>query len=1635
MSNRRRRTDQEIEERIVSMRFENQQFQAASKETMKRLTDLEGALDGLGRSSAGLDSFSMAINNVGRGSTLGAMADNVDNIARHFTWWGRTVDHIADSITSRVLRMAERTGAAIAGLTNEFFGFDPGMQGFKEYENMMTSIQTIKTNTASHGTTVDEITDALAELNTYADRTIYSFQEMTKNIGTFTASGVELDQAVLAIKGIANLGAGVGSTPAQVANAMYQLSQALAAGKVQLQDWNSVVNAGMGGEYFQNALKDAAREIAAERGIIVKEFEGTFRESISGGDSWITSDVLMRALTKFAEDPALEEAATKVKSWTQLVDTLKESIGSGWSETWQYVFGNLDEASELFTFLSETIDSLIKPVHDARNNMLKFWHDYGGRDSAFRAIVNIMNTLKSIIYTIGDAWRTWFPPQTGEGLIELTERFEAFTEAIYPSEESLERLWYTVSGFFQFLRGVADFLGTIRDGVMGAIRIVASIVIPSLERVLDLFGGLSDWVIGFLRPLGILSEKIDGVERKLSPAVKILYVLKDIAVAIGEAFLVAGALIVDTLNNLGFGDIIRWFGSMAESARAWLASLTASDVIAFFGKLKSKTIEWYEVLKDRFPMIQKLEDILKSNIPTLDKITSGIKEAGGMIKYVINLLKGMREWLSEKFTWVASGAFKKDLTLFKSDVEEKLESITGLLEKFKIGWKAFTDFLSNTSDHLKTYISPLWKLFVEQIKDLFSVLSNLSLYDLITLISIWEGIQFFKGFKATFTGLGSILENVAKVVESANKIVVKFGKFIDAARGTLKAFRNKLNADAFITFAIAVGILAASIVALTLVDTEKAIPGLKALATMVISMIGVMALLAFAASEDWDVDTKPILYLAAAVGIMAAAMYGLGKSVDSKKLDQAAFITASLIGLLGVIAILLALVNGKTGGGMRGSMIGMISLAAAVYLLIGAIHKLALDNTENLELGMLRLGGILISLGIFFALAIHIGEMSLSAGIGLVIAAFALGKVVDVAKALRGSHLIGIDDGLKRLYKTIGLLALVFGVLGAIVKGGAFGNKFIMTQTGAKQLIAIGRAMAIMFVGLASITASFALLKDMDASTLKAAGDAISTIIFMAGAFVVATKYSDAQETGGTFLAMAAGVLAMAAAMKIMLGVDWGTMGKIASVLGGMIVAAMILGKFAPNLDKFTDSLGKFAKTLLIGVAALLGLGIIFSATGPLLAIIAAGANSIVNYLATIGTAILSLIIQLGEPLVMTAAVLLMDLLDGLTIYLPDFMDALVGLCKQIWEIGLGNLWDYIMMSIASGIGSIGEWLNNELLTLIDGLLGWIPGVSDWVLNQQLFNDEAYDLFQSRLRAKYNLKKNERALAQAQKNNANEARDRMQRRKEEALAALGTLQPDDMTAMETLAAGSASLNEIMKQVPTADNVANSLSKNVGDIINNVDVSQYAGTLGLDTVEGFASGILDSTNLSEDAMKELANSSLTALQEELDIHSPSEKTRQLGKMAIEGLHLALVDGRTVIYDDSYAIGIAIMTGIADALNQPTDSIVYTPSIAPVVDLSKVRYSYASDYKLPNLSEPTATVPSLAYAVNSEVETNSSTTSGTDEELIGLRSDFAALAKRLERMEVRLDDGALVGALAPKLDSELADLNTVSQRSGR
>ena len=426
-----------VDQRVVEMRFDNANFEKNVSTSMSTLDKLKKSLK-FEDSAKGFENISKAAGRV----DMGGLSNGVESVRLKFSALEVMAVTALQNITNSAVNAGKKLVSDLA--------LDPIISGFKEYETQINATQTILANTQKEGATINDVNRALDELNKYADLTIYNFTEMTRNIGTFTAAGVDLNTSVNAIKGIANLAAVSGSTSQQASTAMYQLSQALASGTVKLMDWNSVVNAGMGGQVFQDALKMTARI----HGIAIDEMiadEGSFRETLAKG--WLTSDIMTETLQHFTAftDTYNEEslkrqgynekeiaeikqlgitatdAATKVKTLSQLYDVMKETAQSGWAATWKILLGDFEEAKESLTKFSNMLNEPLAAAADARNKILSEGFSSGWKQFLSEGIEDTEG-FKEAVLSIGK--------EAVPGLDELIEKSGGF-------EESLKKGWVT----------------------------------------------------------------------------------------------------------------------------------------------------------------------------------------------------------------------------------------------------------------------------------------------------------------------------------------------------------------------------------------------------------------------------------------------------------------------------------------------------------------------------------------------------------------------------------------------------------------------------------------------------------------------------------------------------------------------------------------------------------------------------------------------------------------------------------------------------------------------------------------------------------------------------------------------------------------------------------------------------------------------------------------------------------------------------------------------------------------------------------------------------------------------------------------------------------------------------------------
>ena len=655
------------------MRFDNKQFEQNIQTSLSSLDKLKKSLN-LEGAAKGLETVNDAANKCS--GNMSPLSNAVETVRVRFSALEVMAITALQNITNSALAAGKNLVSA--------FTIDPIKSGFEEYETQINAVQTILANTSSKGTTLDQVNNALDELNHYADMTIYNFTEMTRNIGTFTAAGVDLDTSVAAIKGIANLAAVSGSNSQQASTAMYQLSQALAAGTVKLQDWNSVVNAGMGGQVFQDALKETAKVHGIAIDEMIKD-EGSFRETLSKG--WLTSDILTETLAKFTGDlnedqlrtmgytddqiksimemgKTANDAATKVKTFTQLFDTLKEAAQSGWTQSWEIIVGDFEEAKELLTEVSDTFSAVINASADARNKMLQDWKDLGGRTMMIEAVKNVFEGLVSVAKPVREAFNEIFPPMTGKQLAEITERIRDLTAKFKMGEESSKNLKNTFKGVF----AVLDIVGQAFKAVAGGVGELIGLFLPAGNGVLSLTGSFGEYLV----KLDETVKKTDVFGKAVSTVVDIVKTAITFVKTAGEKVKEFGKTAGEKFDFPGF----ELFHSFLERVHDRMAQIGDGA-----GKMKSGVIVAFEMMGEALEKCKFLK-VMEALWTAVKVIAGGIADAVGTMMGTLAEKLGDADFsgVLDVLNNIAVGGIALSISKFLKSATEPLEGLNGVLE-------------------------------------------------------------------------------------------------------------------------------------------------------------------------------------------------------------------------------------------------------------------------------------------------------------------------------------------------------------------------------------------------------------------------------------------------------------------------------------------------------------------------------------------------------------------------------------------------------------------------------------------------------------------------------------------------------------------------------------------------------------------------------------------------------------------------------------------------------------------------------------------------------------------------------------------------------------------------------------------
>ena len=1200
-----------VDERVVEMRFNNKDFEQNVKTSMSTLDKLKQKLN-LKGASKGFEELGDASKKV----NMNALGRSVDVVSAKFSALQVMGVTALANITNSVVNSAK---AMISAIT-----IDPVRDGLTEYETQMNAIQTILANTQKEGTDVERVNAALRELNTYADKTIYNFTEMTRNIGTFTAAGVKLDDSVSAIKGIANLAAVSGSNSQQASTAMYQLSQALASGTVKLMDWNSVVNAGMGGQVFQDALTRTSEHLQTGAKAAI-EANGSFRESLSTG--WLTTEVLTQTLDQFATAAETQEeyqaavkkfveqgytkeeatqmadmaktandAATKVKTFRQLIDTLKEAMGSGWTTSWQLIIGDFEEAKEMWSNVSDFFSNIINNVSDFRNDVLKSALGKGFTELADKitGVTEPVNKAIAAVEDLGSVVDDVLAGKFGNG----NERFNALTEAGKNYYAVQNKVNEALGCAFRYtedqIKAQDEALGTttaetgataeLTDEKKKLIKEIANLS----EEEMRAKGYTEDQINAF-KELKTISEKlgiplndfIDNMDQingrwlLLQSFVNIGKSISAVVGSIGKSWTdLHGALSVDDLGNKLFNAI--------GAFHSFTASLIPTDET--LGKLE-RTFKGVFAILDIISTVaggtaklafRGLNAVLNAFDLDLLDVTAGIGDAAVAFRDFLF----SNDLVNKGFEALGSGV-KMAVEAFTDlvDAIENIPQVQEFIENFKnIDWSEIgSNVVEGLKNGLEAGISSVPDILIEIGQSMLSAIKGVlgihspstEMYDIAK--NAIAGLV--NGLKDGITDAASALNDVgSNLLSEARKLdwgriftIGSIGASVIAGIVTINKLINVMDkfATPFEKFGKILGTVNESIKTIT----ESFSKNLKA--------------------KAFKTRAEGIKSMAIAIGILAASIYALAQ------LDQGALArsVAAVVVLSGILVVLALVVNklskatvtlDSEGRALKldGLKTGLAGIGVALLMLAAVVKIMGGMKPDEMMQGFIGLAGVIVAISIVlktFGKCVK-GESAKNIDkAGIMIKKMSVALILMVA-AIKLIGLLSAEDLVKGI-AFMGVFIVFTGLLSAV------------TRLSGKGVSKLGGMMAKMAIAMALMVGVCKLAGMLSAEEMiKGAVFALGFIIFTA-----ALKRAIKSKDDAKYLKMAGVIASMALALTMIVGVcklvsmlSAGELikGSVAVVAFGALLVALVntVKATGPEATKIGGTL--LAMTAAIGILA-----------------------------------------------------------------------------------------------------------------------------------------------------------------------------------------------------------------------------------------------------------------------------------------------------------------------------------------------------------------------------------------------------------------------------------------------------------------
>lgn len=1064
-----------VDEQVVKMSFDNSNFDQNINSSIKALNKLDASLGVLNKNN------------------FGSLANNVDNLAKTFSVKGQIMLGVLTSLGNKIYDLGNR---AFRKLTQGI------RDGIGEYNTIIESTESIYQNVKQNGNTLQDVNDALDELNDYADKTIYNFGQMTRMIGMFASAGVGLKSSVSTIKGLANSAALVGANMQKAQIAWNAVSRAMSSGRFTNITWRSLELSGIAGKQFNKVITEVARTMKVKGKQTGKDIDGmikkwgSLRESLR--ENWLTKDVFTEAMDimsgalnkadlkkkGYTEKQikelmdiahAAEEAATRVKTFKQLMDTIGEAIGSGWAQSFRILIGDLEQAKKLYTRISNVISGFIDNNARIRNDLFnkilnvkdktsifqsKGWKS--GRDNFRQIIENMLGIVKTFLKSVKTGFLNIFPVEriaaAARKVLDIVQKFtnalsiatgEVKDGEILWNTEDIEAMSDAIKDLIRFFRGLAS----AADIAWMAISQPIKAIIKRIPFFNNFFDNTNNGLIGIIKKLGDFGDKITAFRNAAKDWEIFGYII--------DYFL-------DNIDELGkkypiLGAVLWVFNSIKnvlKGLKDGFKALNIKPLSAAFGLFKMVVTSVWNVLNAIFGVLRTAKNSIDWS--WLD----------GPKKAIINFLKTLSDYgrglisfeqATGKIGWVLGTFFSNLGKIFKkSDVTNKIVTASYEIEK---QYSKVNDVVTKTGEKVETVFDKV-KGFFSPVVELFKKMGTsgeLTFDNIAKKVALIGG-----GVTAATVSISHLVKTFGKI-----KIIDNINNLLIAGIDVIKAYQKEAQSRMILNIAIAIGILAVSMAALAFIPYDKLENGL----VIFTSFLTILS-----------ITLPPI------INAMAKFNESLGKT--RRQLDKFDVLD-NLVNQVGKFGKRIAT-------GLNARMIGKAfkDVAVSIFILVGAIAALVLlikldkDSVEK---------AVKLITHLVLTLAIAVGVLTAAMNL------FSRTATTTAGAFSQFSKLVGVSGII--ISMSLAVLILV-GAMAALSKIEAkrLETSFVIVAS----LIAFLGVIAVAIAGITSNANNFNKLKKISVSI----SGAVIAVVAIAASFALLVKYISADQSGAWWKAL-----------------------------------------------------------------------------------------------------------------------------------------------------------------------------------------------------------------------------------------------------------------------------------------------------------------------------------------------------------------------------------------------------------------------------------------------------------------------------------------------------------------------------------